>query len=78
MNEVYYEIQEIKYNPNKKSILDFKGNLDETKAKAEELAKANVGTRYAVFRSDSCIAEYQTFYRTTVACPSCGEKIPIE
>ncbi len=78
MEEFLYEIEETKYNPKQKTTLDFKGNLEETKKKADELARKNVGTRYAVFRLGSYVAEFQAYYRTTVTCPKCGEIIPIE
>lgn len=78
MNEDLYEIEETKYSPRMKTKLDFKGNLEEAKQKADELARQNIGTRYAVFRADSYVAEYQAYYRTTVTCPKCGEIIPLE
>jgi len=78
MEEVLYEIEETRYNPKGKTTLDFKGNLEETKKKADELAKKNVGTRYAVFRIRSYVAEHQSYYRTTITCPKCGEVIPLE
>lgn len=78
MDEVLYEIEETKYNPRVKTTLDFKGNLEETKQKADQMARQNIGTRYAVFRTGSYVADYQAFYRTTVTCPKCGEVIPLE
>ncbi|NLL89994.1 MAG: hypothetical protein GX226_02680 [Dehalococcoidales bacterium] len=78
MEEVLYEIEETKYNPRVKTTLDFKGNLENAEKKADEMARENIGTRYAVFRIGSYVAEYQAYYRTTVACPKCGEIIPIE
>jgi len=78
MEEVLYEIEETRYNPKGKTTLDFKGNLEETKKKADELAKKNVGTSYAVFRIGSYVAEHQSYYRTTITCPKCGEVIPLE
>ena len=66
MNDTFYEIEETKYSPTVRTKLDFKGNLDEAKRKADELAKQNIGTRYAVFRFDSYVAEYQAYYRTTI------------
>jgi len=77
MDEKLYEIEETKYNPKATSRLDFKGSLEDAKEKAEELAKQNIGTRYAVFRVNSFVAEHQAYYRTTVTCPKCGEIIPI-
>jgi len=73
-----YEIVETKYQPKKQTKLDFLGTFDEAKKKALAEAKKNVGVRYAVFRQDSQIAEFQAYYRTTVKCPKCGEVIPIE
>jgi hypothetical protein len=78
MEDTLYEIEETKYNPKLKTTLDFKGNFEKTKEKAEELARENIGTRYAVFRVGSYVAEYQAYYRTTINCPKCGEKIPLE
>ena len=78
MNDRLYEIVEIKYNPKTTTKLDFKGALGEAKQKAEELAKKNIGTRYAVFPVNNFVAEYQVYYRTTLTCPKCGEIIPIE
>jgi hypothetical protein len=78
VNETLYEIVETRYNPQVRTKLDFKGGFEETKAKANELARKNIGTRYAVFRTDSFVAEYQAFFSRTVTCPKCGEVIPIE
>ena len=78
MTDTYYEIEEVRYSPTIKTKLDFKGSLEESKKKANELARKNIGTRYAVFRSDSFVAEYQAFFRTTITCPKCGEVIPLE
>ena len=69
MDETLYEIEETKYNPRVKTTLDFKGNIEETKMKADELSRQNIGTRYAVFRVGSYVAEYQAYYRTTITCP---------
>jgi len=78
VNEALYEIEETKYSPKLKTKLDFKGNLEEAKKKADELARQNIGTRYAVFQVSSYVAEYQAFFSTTVTCPKCGEVIPLE
>jgi len=78
MGNAFYEIEETKYSPTIRTKLDFKGNLEEAKLKADELARRNIGTRYAVFRSDSFVAEYQAYYSTTITCPKCGEVIPLE
>ncbi len=72
-----YEIVETRYQPKKQAKLDFLGTLEEAKKKALEEAKKNIGVRYAVFRQDSVVAEFQAYYRTTVKCPRCGEVIPI-
>jgi hypothetical protein len=73
-----YIIVETRYQPNKREKLDFLGTLAEAKKKALEKARENIGVRYAVFRQDSQVAEFQAYYRTTVKCPKCGEVIPIE
>jgi formamidopyrimidine-DNA glycosylase len=73
-----YIIVETRYQPNKKEKLDFLGTLAQAKKKALEKARENIGVRYAVFRQDSQVAEFQAYYRTTVKCPKCGEVIPIE
>jgi hypothetical protein len=74
-----YEIIETKYEPTRaKSKLDFQGTLEEAEQKAWELARQNIGTRYAVFRQGSYVAESQAYYRTTIKCPRCGEIIPLE
>jgi hypothetical protein len=79
MNESVYEIIETRYEPKKgKEKLDFQGTLEEAREKAWELAKANIGVRYAVFRQGSYVAELQAYYRTTIKCPKCGEIIPLE
>ncbi len=78
MSEMQYEIIETKYYPQSKTKLDFRGNFEEAKAKADKLARKNIGTRYAVFRTDSFVAEYQAYFSRTVTCPKCGEVIPIE
>ena len=78
MEDTFYEIHETKYSPTIRTKLDFKGDLKEAKLKADELARQNIGTRYAVFRSDSFVAEYQAYYSTTITCPKCGEIIPLE
>jgi len=78
VKEKLYEIEETRYNPRVTTRLDFKGNLEEAKKKAEELARQNIGTRYAVFQAKSFMAEYQAYYRTAVTCPKCGEVIPID
>ena len=77
-NDKLYEIVETKYSPKATTKLDFQGTFEEAKHKAEELAKKGIGTRYAVFRTSSSVAEYQAYYRTTVTCSKCGEIIPIE
>jgi hypothetical protein len=73
-----YIIIETRYQPNKRTRLDFSGTLAKAKKKAIEKAKENIGVRYAVFREDSQVADFQAYYRTTVKCPKCGELIPIE
>jgi hypothetical protein len=73
-----YEIVETRYDPKKKTTLDFKGTLEETKKKALEMARKNIGVRYSVFREGSPVADFQAYYRTTIKCPKCGEIIPIE
>ncbi len=73
-----YIIIETRYQPSKRTKLDFSGDLAKAKKKAIEKAKANIGVRYVVFREDSQVAEFQAYYRTTVKCPKCGEVIPIE
>jgi hypothetical protein len=73
-----YEIVATTYQPKKQTTLDFKGTLEEAKQKADEEARRNIGTRYAVFREGSSVAEFHAFYRTTVTCPKCGEIIPID
>jgi hypothetical protein len=78
VSEMMYEIIETNYYPQSKTKLDFKGGFEEAKAKADELARKNIGTRYAVFRTDSFVAEYQAFFSRTVTCPKCGEVIPVE
>jgi len=78
VNEALYEIVETKYSPKVQTKLDFKGNLEEAKRRADELARQNIGTRYAVFRLDSYVAEHQAYYSKTVTCPKCGEVIPLE
>jgi len=42
MDETLYEIEETKYNPRVKTTLDFKGNIEETKMKADELDRKSV------------------------------------
>jgi hypothetical protein len=78
MNEMLYEIEETRYNPKVKTTLDFKGSIEETKKKADELARQNIGTRYAVFRVGSYVADYQAYFSRTITCPKCGEVIPLE
>ena len=74
-----YEIVVTSYEPNKKTTkLDFLGTLEEAKRRALEEAKKNIGVRYAVFRQNNIVAEFQAYYRTTIKCPRCGEIIPIE
>ena len=73
-----YEIVETRYEPKKKTTLDFKGTFEKAKKKALEEARKNIGVRYAVFREGSSVAEFQAYYRTTIKCPKCGEVIPIE
>ena len=73
-----YEIVETRYEPKKKTTLDFKGTLEEAREKALEKARKNIGVRYAVFLQGSSVAEFQAYYRTTINCPKCGEVIPIE
>ena len=80
MNEPpLYEIVVTRYEPNKKTTkLDFLGTLEEAKNRALEEAKKNIGVRYAVFRQNGIVAEFQAYYRTTIKCPRCGEIIPLE
>ena len=74
-----YEIVETRYQPNKKQTkLDFSGTFEEAKERALEEARKNIGVRYAVFRQDGLVAEFQAYYRTTIKCPKCGEVIPLE
>jgi hypothetical protein len=73
-----YEIVETRYEPKKKTTLDFKGTFEEAKKKALEKARKSIGVRYAVFREGSSVAEFQAYYRTTIKCPKCGEVIPID
>jgi len=73
-----YEIVETRYGPKKKATLSFLGTLEEAKMEALEKARENIGVRYAVFRQNSTVAEFQAYYRTTVKCPKCGKVIPIE
>lgn len=73
-----YEIVETRYQPKKQTKLDFSGTFEETRKRAVEEAKKNIGVRYAVFRQDSVVAEFQAYYRTTITCPKCGEVIPLE
>jgi len=76
--ETLCEIVETRYQPKKQTKLDFLGTFEEAKERALAEAKKNVGIRYAVFRQDSQVAEFQAYYRTTVKCPKCGEVIPVE
>ena len=74
-----YEIIETRYTPTKRRTkLDFLGTFDEAKQRALDEARKNIGVRYAVFRQDSFVAEFQAYYRTTIKCPKCGEVIPLE
>ena len=73
-----YEIVETRYEPKKKTTLDFMGTLEEAKIEASEKARKNIGVRYAIFRQGSSVAEFQAYYRTNIKCPKCGEVIPIE
>ena len=73
-----YEIVETRYQPKTQTKLDFVGTFEEAEKRALEEAKKNIGVRYAVFRQDSQVAEFQAYYRTTIKCPKCGEIIPIE
>ena len=73
-----YIIVETRYQPSKRTQMDFLGTFAEAKKQALEKAKENIGARYAVFRQASQVAEFQAYYRTTVKCPKCGESIPIE
>jgi hypothetical protein len=73
-----YEIVETRYSPRGKTTLDFKGTFEEAKQKATEMAKQNIGVRYAVFCEGSPVADFQAFFRTVVKCPRCGTRIPIE
>ena len=75
---VLYEIVETRYQPKTETKLDFLGTYEEAKKRAVEEAKKNIGIRYAVFRQNSVVAEFQAYYRTTIKCPKCGEVIPIE
>jgi hypothetical protein len=74
----FYEIIETRYAPKKQTKLDFSGTFEEVKKKALEAARRNIGVRYAVFRQDSQVAEFQAYFRTTIKCPKCGEIIPVE
>jgi len=74
----FYEIIETKYAPKKQTKLGFLGTFEESKKKALEEARRNIGVRYAVFRQDSQVAEFQAYFRTTIKCPKCGEVIPVE
>ena len=73
-----YEIVETGYQPKTQTKLDFVGTFEEAKKRALEEARKNIGVRYAVFRQDSQVAEFQAYYRTTIKCPKCGEIIPID
>lgn len=73
-----YEIVETRYQPKKQTKIDFLGTFEEAKRKALKEARENIGVRYSVFRQDSVVAEFQSYYRTTITCPKCGEVIPIE
>ncbi|MFC1980488.1 hypothetical protein ACFLVS_06620 [Chloroflexota bacterium] len=73
-----YEIVETRYQPKMQTKLDFLGTFEETKKKAVEEAKKNIGVRYAVLRQNSVVSEFQSYYSTTIKCPKCGEVIPIE
>lgn len=73
-----YEIVETRYEPKKKTMLDFLGTFEEAREKALEEARKNIGVRYAVFLQGSSVAEFQAYYRTTIKCPKCGELIPLE
>ncbi len=74
-----YEIVETRYQPTKQQTkLDFLGTLEEAKEKALAEAKKNIGVRFAVFRQNGVVAEFQAYFRATVTCPKCGEVIPIE
>ncbi|MEN8615022.1 hypothetical protein ABFB09_07060 [Dehalogenimonas sp. THU2] len=77
-DERKYEIVETKYSPKTVTRLDFLGTFEQSKEKAIELAKQQIGVRYAVFPQNGIVAEYQAYYRTTIKCPKCGEVIPIE
>jgi formamidopyrimidine-DNA glycosylase len=76
--EKLYEIIETKYEPKKKTKLDFLGNFKQAKEMALKKAKENIGVRYSVFPQGGFVAEFQAYYRTTIACPKCGEVIPLE
>ena len=73
-----YEIVETRYEPKKRTTLDFQGTFEEAKKKVLEKARKNIGVRYVVFRQGSSVAEFQAYYRTTIKCPKCGEVIPID
>lgn len=78
-DERQYEIVETKYSPNKTvTRLEFVGDFEQARDKAIDLAKKNIGVRYAVFPQNGIVAEHQSFFRTTIKCPHCGETIPIE
>ncbi|MFC1968653.1 hypothetical protein ACFLVX_04635 [Chloroflexota bacterium] len=51
-----YEIVETRYEPKKKTTLDFKGTFEEARKKALEGARKNIGVRYAVFSQGSSVA----------------------
>ena len=70
MEEVLYEIEETKYNPRVKTTLDFKGSIENAEKKADEMARENIGTWYAVFRIGSYVAEYQAYTGLRLHAPS--------
>ncbi len=78
--EALYEIVETKYIGDEKirTKLKFLGPLEKAKQTADEKAKKNIGSRYSVFPEGGFVAEFRYYYRTTIKCPKCGEKIPIE
>ena len=76
--EKKYEIIETKYEPKRKTKLDFLGSLEKAKALADKKARENIGVRYAVFPEGGLLAEFQAYYRTTITCPKCGTVIPLE
>ncbi len=78
--EKQYEIIETKYRGGErvKHKLDFLGTLENAKKIAIQQARKNIGRRYSIFPQEGYVAVFQTYYRTAVKCPKCGEIIPVE